>query len=57
MEPNKVVDKQAAEHVAEAHGILQNLRNEISEHPALDDAIAKLELALSLLTTKTGGLL
>jgi len=44
----------AAEHVAEAHRILSGLRD---QHPDLEEAIAKLELALSVLTTKTGGML
>jgi hypothetical protein len=58
MEPVQPEDhKQAVEHLAGAHTLLQELREEINEHPALEDAIQKLELALSLLTTKTGGLL
>jgi hypothetical protein len=47
----------AAEHVAEAHRILNGLRQKLDEHPDLEEAIAKLELALSILTTKTGGML
>jgi len=47
----------AAEHVAEAHRILNGLRQRLDEHPELEKAIAKLELALSILTTKTGGML
>ena len=55
---NKHIDnKQAAEHLAEAHTLLQGLRNEINQHPKLEDAILKLEMALSLLTTKSGGML
>ena len=50
-------DKQAAEHLTEAHTLLKDLRTEISQHPKLEDAILKLELALSLLTTKSGGML
>jgi predicted translin family RNA/ssDNA-binding protein len=58
MEPVQPEDhKQAVEHVAGAHKLLEELREELNEHPALEDAIQKLELALSLLTTKTGGLL
>ena len=49
--------KQAAEHVSEAHNLLQELRSEVSQHPKLEDAIQKLEMALSLLTTKSGGML
>jgi hypothetical protein len=55
---NKPFDnKDAAEHLAEAHTLLQDLRNEINQHPKLEDAILKLEMALSLLTTKSGGML
>lgn len=60
MEPgteNRTPDKQAAEHLAEAHTLLQDLRDELSQHPKLEDAILRLEMALSLLTTKSGGLL
>ncbi len=58
MEPVQPADhKQAVENIAGAHTLLQELRAELNEHPALEDAIGKLELALSLLTTKTGGLL
>ena len=57
MEPVQPAEhQQAVEHLAGAHTLLQELRAEINEHPALEDAIQKLELALSLLT-KTGGLL
>ncbi len=61
MEPtadNRQKDQeQAAKHVSDAHGILQDLRQELSEHPQLEDAILRLEMALSLLTTKSGGML
>lgn len=50
-------NKQATEHLTEAHTLLQDLRNEINQHPKLEDAILKLEMALSLLTTKSGGML
>ena len=50
-------DQGAVEHVAEAHRILSGLRQQLDKHPDLDDAIARLELALSVLTTKTGGML
>ena len=48
---------EAAQHVAEAHTLLQSLRDRLAHHPELDNAIVKLELALSVLTTKTGGIL
>ena len=47
----------AAENVAEAHKLLQTLQAELGKHPALDEAITKLELALSALTIQTGGLI
>ncbi len=47
----------AAEHVAEAHRILNGLRQENIKHPDLDAAIGRLEMALSILTTNTGGML
>jgi hypothetical protein len=47
----------AAEHVAEAHRLLNGLREKLDKHPDLEEAITKLELALSILTTKTGGML
>ena len=50
-------DPAAAEHVAEAHRILSGLRQQLDKHPDLDEAIAKLEMALSILTTNTGGML
>lgn len=48
---------QAADHVAEAHRILNQLRQQDIKHPDLDAAIGRLELALSILTTKTAGML
>jgi hypothetical protein len=50
-------DHPAVEHVAEAHRILSGLRQQLDKHPDLDEAIAKLEMALNVLTTKTGGML
>jgi hypothetical protein len=47
----------AAEHVAGAQQLLQNLQARIGQHPELKEAITKLEMALSLLTVKTGGML
>ncbi len=55
--PNPEQTSDAAEHVAEAHRILSGLRQRLNEHPDLEEAIAKLEMALSLLTTRTGGML
>jgi hypothetical protein len=47
----------AAEHVAEAHRRLNALREQLDRHPDLEIAIERLEMALSILTTKTGGML
>ncbi len=47
----------AAEQVADAHQLLQSLRERLGQHPELEEAIMKLELALSALTLQTGGLL
>lgn len=51
----------AAEHVARAHGLLKSVREKLAavehQHPELDEAITKLEMALSILTVKTGGML
>ncbi len=48
---------EAAKHVAEAHGLLQDLRSELKDHPGVEEAILKLEMALNLLATKSGGML
>jgi predicted component of type VI protein secretion system len=50
-------EKRALQHITEARSLLNDLQSEIDQHPKLADAISKLELALSLLTTKSGGLL
>ena len=46
----------ALEHVSGAHELLMSLRKRIGEHPELQEAITKLEMALSVLTVKTGGM-
>ena len=57
MDPNpETPQSEAGANVAEAHGLLKSLREQIA-HPDLDIAIEKLEMALSILTTKTGGML
>ena len=48
---------QAAEHVEEARRRLITMRSELDKHPDLEAAIERLEMALSILTTKTGGML
>jgi hypothetical protein len=45
------------EHVSAAHQLLKSLEDELAEHPALAEAILKLENALSLLTLQTKGML
>lgn len=55
--PTPPQDRSAAEHVADAHNILNGLRERLDKHPELDEAIAKLEMALSILATKTAGML
>jgi len=47
----------AARHVAEAHRILRALQLPLDKHPDLAEAIGNLEMALSILTTKTAGML
>jgi hypothetical protein len=58
-EQPKITDQErnAVEHVAEAHRILSGLRQQLDKHPDLESAISNLEMALSLLTTSTGGML
>lgn len=49
--------KKAAQQVADAHKLLTSLQQQLEHHPELDEAIVKLEMALSALTLQTGGLL
>jgi hypothetical protein len=46
----------AVVHVSGAHDRLKALREKIGEHPELTEAIRNLEMALSVLTVKTGGM-
>jgi hypothetical protein len=56
--PNPKQDPaQATEHVASAHQALKTLQEKIGKHPELGDAIRRLEMALSILTVETGGML
>lgn len=52
---------EAVQHLAEAHRILNKLRQEADKHPApreaIVEAIQKLEMALAILSVKTGGVL
>jgi len=56
-EPNEDRRAVAVQNVAEARRLLDSLRQELDEHPKLEEAIVKLELALENLTLKTGGML
>lgn len=47
----------AIEHITGAHARLKTLRERVGEHPELTEAIRDLEMALSILTVKTSGLL
>lgn len=47
----------ATEHVAEAHRRLSALRQQLDKYPDLEAAIERLEMALSILSNKTGGML
>jgi len=55
--PQPSPSSDAAQHVAEAHRLLRALQLPLDKHPDLAKAIDNLELALSILTTKTGGML
>jgi len=50
---------EAVQHITEAHRILHKLREEADKHPAPREAIVeamqKLEMALAILSVKTGG--
>jgi hypothetical protein len=54
---NQAHTPDAAEHVAEAHRILSGMRQQLDRHPDLEQAISKLEMALSILAIKSGGML
>ena len=56
-EPNQDRQAIAAQNIAEARRLLDSLRQELDEHPKLEEAIVKLELALESLTLNTGGML
>lgn len=47
----------AAQHIVEAHGLLERLRQKLGKHPELEQALEELEMALNKLTIKTGGML
>jgi hypothetical protein len=47
----------AVKHVSGAHELLKSLKERVGEHPELREAITELEMALSILTVQTAGLL
>jgi hypothetical protein len=47
----------AVKHVAGAHQLLKALQEKVGQHPELAEAITELEMALSILTVKTAGML
>jgi ferric-dicitrate binding protein FerR (iron transport regulator) len=53
--------EQAAQQIAEAHQILKNIEQHSDKHStaheAMVEAIEKLEMALAILSVKTGGML
>jgi len=48
------------QHITEAHNILSKVRQEANKHPAVDEAvheaIQRLEMAMAILSVKTGGM-
>jgi len=52
---------EAVRHITEAHRILSKLRKEMDTYPAPREAVAeavqRLEMALAILSVKTGGML
>jgi hypothetical protein len=55
--PQQPHSADASEHIAEAHRRLSTLRQQLDKHPDLEIAIERLEMALSILSNKTGGML
>lgn len=64
MEPQNESDRKpassvadASRHLTEAQSLLSNLRKRLGQHPELDEAIEKLEMALAVLTSNSGAML
>ena len=55
--PSPEQQAQAAQHLQEAHQLLDRLRKRLDQHPELEEAILKIETALNMLTVSTGGML
>ncbi|MBA3916811.1 MAG: hypothetical protein H0X25_23790 [Acidobacteriales bacterium] len=45
------------QHLQGAHSLLRSLQEKVGEHPELAQAITNLEMALSILTVKTAGVI
>jgi hypothetical protein len=56
-EPQLGPNHPAVVHVSGAQRLLHALKERVGEHPELREAIQELEMALSILTVKTAGML
>lgn len=54
---SKSDSQQAAQHVASANQLLKALQEKMGEHPEIQEAVNKLEMALAILGVQTGGML
>jgi len=45
------------EHLERARALLHRLREKLDQHPELEEAISRVEMALNALTVKTSGML
>ncbi len=64
MDPQNASDRNVAPIVADASSqltkaksSLTRLREKLGQHPELDDAIERVEMALAILTSNSGGML
>lgn len=55
--PSPEQQEKVTQHLQEAHRLLNDLRKRLDKHPELEEAILKIETALSMLTVSTGGML
>ena len=55
--PRPVGQESTQEHLERARTLLNLLREKLDKHPELEEAIDRLEMALSALTVKSGGML
>ena len=56
-EKGECAETKAEAHVRSAHQILAALHERIGQHPEIEAAITKLEMALNVLAVETGGIL